>query len=63
MADRGPAALWEESLEGPGENDTDRLADEIVELAWRWAGGDAKRLRQAERILARTKYLERKDES
>lgn len=58
MANHEPAALWEESLEGPGENDTDQLADEIVELAWRWAGGDAERLRQAGRILARTKYLE-----
>lgn len=57
MADREPAALWEESLEGT-EEDEWRLADEIVELAVRWADGDAELLKQAERILARTKYLE-----
>ncbi len=56
MADREPAALWEEALQEQ-EEDENRLADEIVELAWRWAGGDAERLKQAERILTQTPYL------
>lgn len=37
--------------------EVNQLADEICELAWRWSGGDARLLRQAERILARTRYL------
>ena len=34
------------------------LADEIAGLARKWADGNAELLRQAERILAKTKYLE-----
>jgi hypothetical protein len=37
---------------------TEVLTDEITALALDWADGDAELLRQAERILARTKYLE-----
>lgn len=57
MADREPAALWEQALQEQEES-TDRLADEIVALAVRWANGNARKLRQAERMLARTRYLE-----
>lgn len=54
MPDREPGALWEEALEGP---DTDRLADAVAALAVNWAGGDPERLKDAERILARSRYL------
>ena len=54
MSTREPGALWEEALEGP---DTDLLADEIAELAVRWAEGDPGALRHAAAILARTPYL------
>ena len=40
------------------ERETSQLAEEITELALQWSEGDTELLRQAERILARTRYLE-----
>jgi hypothetical protein len=40
------------------EKSTDTLADQVVELARIWAGNDPERLREAEQILATTRYLE-----
>lgn len=39
------------------DNETSQLAEEIVEAALNWSKGDTELLRQAERILARTRYL------
>ena len=55
MSTLEPEALWETALEGP---DPDSLAREIVALARSWAGDDPERLREAERILAKSRYLE-----
>ncbi len=52
-----PAALWEEALQEQEEFEN-RLADEIVTLARYWAADSTEQLREAERILARTPYLE-----
>lgn len=40
------------------EQETNQLAEEITELALQWSEGDLELLRQAGRILARTRYLE-----
>jgi hypothetical protein len=37
--------------------EVNQLAEEITGLARDWSGGDAELLRQAEQILARTRYL------
>lgn len=55
MSTSEPEALWEQALEGP---DTDSLADKIVALALVWAGDDPERMKEAERILAKSRYLE-----
>ncbi len=51
-------ALWESALEGPEDDTTDLLADEITTLALNWANGNPQRLKDAEHILATTPYLE-----